>query len=109
MAFVRSTILKSARRTPTTSLFAPFYKMPEKNWQGMPFISWPLYASNVCRRILGFVLLWCFVGEGTCFSLFSSGTAGSIFIFIRVPNWHCETDAVAQNCVSRSYLGEWKY
>ena len=79
MAFCRSTILKSARRGPTISLFAAFYKMTEKNWRGKFFISWPLYASNICYRILGFVLLWCLVGEGTCFSLFSSGTAGSIF------------------------------
>lgn len=78
VAFVRSTIVKSAPKAPIISLFAVFYKMTEKNWRGMYFILWPLYASNVCHRILGFVLLWCLAGEGTCLSLFSAGTAGSI-------------------------------
>ena len=71
-------VLQSARKSPIISFLWPFYKMTEKNWRGMSFILWPLSATNIYQRVLGFVLLRSLACEGTWLSLFPSGTAGSI-------------------------------
>lgn len=97
------------RKATIILLYAVFYKTTEKNWRGMFFISWPLKATNACHRILGFVLLWCLAEEGTCLSLFSSGTAGNIFYLHTYTAVLVRCKCSSIKLYSHSNLREWKY
>lgn len=106
VAFGPPAILKSARKSPTISFSRPFYKMAEKNWRGMSFILWPLSATNIYQRVLGFVLLRCLACEGTWLSLFPSGTAGSISHLDTYSVFRAVQMQLHKNCTSHSKLKE---
>lgn len=106
VAFGPPAILKSARKSPTISFLRPFYKMAEKNWRGMSFILWPLSATNIYQRVLGFVLLRCLACEGTWLSLFPWGTAGSISHLDTYSVFRAVQMQLHKNCTSHSKLKE---
>lgn len=109
VAFGRRAILKSARKSTIFSFLRPFYKMAEKNWRVMSFILWPLSATNIYQRVLGFVLLRCLACEGTWLSLFRSGTAGSIshLHMFRIPR--CANAITLKLYITFKVKREWKY